>query len=60
MKPEKIKSELDGLPPVEDLMISVPEDNCDLLGEVIMLQNIALSFPYIQILQNIVSNVSDY
>lgn len=35
-KNNEIKNELDDLPPIEDLKISVPEILCDPLGEVFM------------------------
>lgn len=35
-KNNEIKNELDDLPPIEDLKISVPEVLCDPLGEVFM------------------------
>ncbi|XP_011140407.2 H/ACA ribonucleoprotein complex non-core subunit NAF1 isoform X2 [Harpegnathos saltator] len=35
LKPVQIQSELNGLPPVEDLKISVSEVTCDLFGEII-------------------------
>lgn len=35
-----VQSELDGLPPVEDLKISVPEVICESFGEVIMSSSI--------------------
>lgn len=35
-KQKQIESELDNLPPIEDLKISVPETSCELCGEVIV------------------------
>ena len=39
-----MKSELDDLPPIEDLKISVPEVLCDPLGEVFINRKIILNY----------------